>query len=124
MLWHRRAIFFCAVIFGALGYGWQASDNRIRSDYPIRPVRFTDVHLTDDFWAPRIETNRTVSITTAFDQCDRTGRLENFTRAAQVLRGVELQDKHAPPFPFDDTDPYKVLDGASYALSARPDPKL
>jgi len=124
MFWPRRTIFFGVVAFGALGYGWQASESRIRSDYPIRPVRFTDVHLTDEFWAPRLETNRTVSIPTAFDQCDRTGRIENFTRAAQVLRGLELKDKHAPPFPFDDTDPYKVLEGASYALSVRPDPKL
>jgi DUF1680 family protein len=120
----RQVIFFCAITCGALVYGWQASETGIRADYPIRPVRFTDVHLSDDFWAPRIETNRMVSIPTAFDQCDRTGRLENFTRAAAVLRGLELKDKHAPPFPFDDTDPYKVLEGASYALSVRPDPKL
>jgi DUF1680 family protein len=120
----HRTIALCAVACGAVLYGWQASDNRIRADYPIRPVRFTDVHLTDEFWAPRIETNRTVSIPTAFDQCERTGRLENFTRAARVLHGLELADKHAPPFPFDDTDPYKVLEGASYALTVRPDPKL
>jgi len=28
----------------------------------IRPVPFTAVHLDDVFWAPRIETNRTVTI--------------------------------------------------------------
>jgi DUF1680 family protein len=120
----RCKIVICSVIGAALLYGWQASDNTIRADYPIRPVRFTDVHVTDEFWAPRIETNRTVSIPTAFDQCERTGRLENFVRAAQVLKGLDLKDKHAPPFPFDDTDPYKVLEGASYALTVTPDPKL
>jgi DUF1680 family protein len=103
---------------------WQADESRPSQDYPIRPVRFTEVHVSDDFWAPRIETNRTVSISTAFDQCERTGRIENFVRAATVLRGQDLADKHAPGFPFDDTDPYKVLEGASYALSVRPDPKL
>jgi DUF1680 family protein len=112
------------MVGSALLYGWQASDNSIRADYPIRPVRFTDVHVTDEFWAPRIQLNRTVSIPTAFDQCERTGRLENFVRAAQVLQGLDLKDKHAPPFPFDDTDPYKVLEGASYALTVKPDPKL
>jgi DUF1680 family protein len=45
-------------------------------------------------------------------------------RAAQVLQGLDLKDRHAPPFPFDDTDPYKVLEGASYALTVKPDPKL
>jgi len=73
-------------------FGWQAADNGIRADYPIRPVRFTDVHVSDEFWAPRIELNRTVSIPTAFDQCERTGRIENFTRATQVLKGLELKD--------------------------------
>jgi DUF1680 family protein len=120
----RSILFFGLVIAAALLYGWQSSDNRPQADYPIRPVRFTDVHVTDEFWAPRIELNRSVSIPTAFDQCERTGRLENFVRAAQVLQGLDLKDRHAPPFPFDDTDPYKVLEGASYALTVRPDPKL
>ena len=120
----RRKIVIGSALGAVLLYGWQASDPRTQTDYPIRPVRFTDVHVTDEFWTPRIETNRTVSIPTAFDQCERTGRIENFTRAAQVLRGLDLKDRHAPGFPFDDTDPYKVLEGASYALSVKPDPKL
>ncbi len=32
-------------------------------DYPIRPLNFTKVHVTDAFWAPRLETNRTVTFT-------------------------------------------------------------
>jgi DUF1680 family protein len=95
-----------------------------KRDYPIKPVPFTQVHVNDQFWAPRIETNRQVSIPTAFDQCERTGRIENFVRAAEAIRGEKLQDKHPPGFPFDDTDPYKVIEGASYTLSVHPDPKL
>ena len=56
-------------------------------DYPVQPVPFTAVQLTDAFWAPRIETNRTVTIPFAFEQCERTGRVDNFVRAAKVLRG-------------------------------------
>lgn len=93
-------------------------------DYPIKPVPFTQVHVNDQFWAPKIEINRKVSIPTAFDQCERTGRIENFVRAAEVIRGQNIKDKHYPPFPFDDTDPYKVIEGASYTLSVNPDPKL
>lgn len=95
-----------------------------KRDYPIKPVPFTQVHVNDQFWAPRIEKNRTVSIPTAFQQCERTGRIENFVRAAEAIRGETLQDKHPPGFPFDDTDPYKVIEGASYTLSVHPDPKL
>src|SRR5207247_3987687 len=51
-------------------------------DYPVQPVPFTSVHLTDVFCAPRIETNRTETIPFAFEQCDLTGRVEHFIRAA------------------------------------------
>jgi hypothetical protein len=56
-------------------------------DYPIKPVPFTAVHLNDVFWAPRIEINRTVTIPFAFEQCEKTGRMDNFDRAATALRG-------------------------------------
>src|SRR5437762_572849 len=54
-------------------------------DYPVKPVPFTSVHLTDIFWAPRIETNRLVTIPFAFEQCERSGRMDNFIRAAIAL---------------------------------------
>jgi DUF1680 family protein len=93
-------------------------------DYPVQPVPFTAVHLNDVFWAPRIETNRLVTIPFAFEQCEKSGRMDNFDRAAKALRGEELTNKRPPPYPFDDTDPYKVLEGASYALAVQPDPKM
>ena len=48
----------------------------------------------------------------------------NFERAAAVLRGENIADRKPPGYPFDDTDPYKVLEGASYSLAVQPDPKL
>ncbi|HWB84326.1 MAG TPA: beta-L-arabinofuranosidase domain-containing protein [Bryobacteraceae bacterium] len=94
-------------------------------DYRIKPVSFTKVHLSDEFWAPRIETNRKVTIPFAFQECETTGRVANFIHAAEALRGqISAQDRKIPPFPFDDTDIYKVIEGASYALSVQPDPKL
>jgi DUF1680 family protein len=93
-------------------------------DYPVRPVPFTEVHLNDFFWAPRIETNRSVSIPFAFKQCEDTARLLNFEEAAAALQGRPLANPKMTEFPFDDTDIYKVLEGASYALSVKPDPKL
>src|SRR5499426_1013599 len=93
-------------------------------DYPVKPVPFTAVHLDDVFWAPRIETNRQVSIPFAFQQCELSGRVDNFERAAKALRGEALTNTNPPGYPFDDTDLYKVIEGASYVLSVRPDPKL
>lgn len=86
---------------------------------PIREVSFTDVHLTDDFWAPRIETNRTVSIPSAFRQCEINGRFDNFALAGGLIKG-----EHQGDFSFDDTDPYKIIEGASYSLAVKFDPEL
>jgi DUF1680 family protein len=99
------------------------AQRQAKPDYPVQPVPFTAVHLTDVFWAPRIETNRKVTIPAAFQKCEDSGRVNNFERAAQALRG-EPHDMKAPPYPFDDTDLYKVIEGAAYVLSVQPDPKL
>jgi DUF1680 family protein len=90
-------------------------------DYLVKPVPFTAVHCDDVFWAPRIETNRLVTIPFAFEQCEKSGRIDNFERATKALRGEPLTNQKPPPYPFDDTDPYKVLEGASYALAVSPD---
>jgi DUF1680 family protein len=107
------------------GSGNRVMAQNLRKDYPVQPVPFTAVKLTDTFWAPKIETNRTVSIPFAFEQCETSGRVENFIRAAKALQGtLGDADRKMPGYPFDDTDIYKVIEGASYALSVRPDPKL
>jgi DUF1680 family protein len=93
-------------------------------DYPVKPVPFTSVHFTDAFWAPRLEINRKVTIPFAFKKDEDTKRIYNFERAAAVLRGETLTDKAPPGYPFDDTDVYKVIEGAAYALNVEPDPKL
>ena len=78
-------------------------------DYPFQPVPFTAVRLSDVFWAPRIETNRRVTIPAAFQKCEESGRVNNFERAALALKG-QPHDMKAPPYPFDDTDLYKVIE--------------
>ncbi len=93
-------------------------------DYPVKPVPFTDVHLHDAFWAPRIEINRTITIPHAFEKEEETGTVGNFVRAAQSLRHEPFENHHYPRYPFDDSDVYKVIEGAAYTLSVHPDPKL
>jgi uncharacterized protein len=127
----RRLFAVTAVMFLCAGVISRAAQNETarkqprqpQRDYPVKPVPFTAVHLNDLFWAPRIEINRTVTIPFAFQKCEETGRVENFNRAAAALRG-ELKDKKLPPYPFDDTDLYKVIEGAAYTLSVHPDAKL
>lgn len=96
---------------------WFAA-NAQKQDYPIQPVPFTSVKLTDHFWTSRIETNRTVTIPASFKRCDSTGRIKNFVMAA------EHKGKFCTVYPFDDTDIYKTIEGASYSLAVHPDPAL
>jgi DUF1680 family protein len=91
----------------------------IQKDYPIQPVSFTQVKVTDHFWAPRIELNQKVTIPIALDQCYKTGRVENFKIAAKLAKG-----KFQSEYPFDDSDLYKIIEGASYSLQTSPDARL
>src|SRR4030095_14037941 len=79
---------------------------------------FTAVHLTDNFWLPRLKINHTVTIPASFERCERTGRVKNFEMAAAK------SGKFCTTFPFDDTDIYKTIEGASFSLSLFPDKKL
>jgi len=71
---------------------------------PIQPVPFTQVHVQDQFWSPRMETNRSVTIPHAFEKCEETGRIDNFAIAGGVKSGEQRGT-----YPFDDTDIYKTL---------------
>ena len=88
-------------------------------DYPIQPVPFTSVRLTDNFWAPRIKKNATVTIPIAFSYCESTGRVRNFEIAGGLDTG-----RFVGIYPFDDSDVFKIIEGASYSLQTYPDPKL
>ncbi|MBH8567717.1 glycoside hydrolase family 127 protein [Microvirga sp. STS02] len=88
------------------------------ADYPIRAVPFTKVKLTDSFWLPRLKTNTDVTIPASFARCEATNRVKNFEMAAAK------SGKFATVYPFDDTDIYKTIEGASYSLSVYPDAKL
>jgi DUF1680 family protein len=89
------------------------------ADYPIQPVPFTSVKLTDNFWAPRIKKNATVTIPIAFSYCESSGRVKNFEIAGGLDTGT-----FKTIYPFDDSDVFKIIEGASYSLQTYPDPKL
>lgn len=87
-------------------------------DYPITPIPFTDVRLTGGLWAGRIETNRAKTIPYCFRKCEGTGRIANFARAAG------LEDGPHEGLWFNDSDVFKVIEGASYSLALTPDSDL
>lgn len=87
-------------------------------DYPYQPVPFTAVRVQDSFWSPRLETNRVTTVWYDFKKCEETGRIDNFAKAGKLMPG-EFRGT-----PFDDSDVYKVIEGASYTLALHPDAHL
>ena len=87
--------------------------------YPIIPVPFTSVKVTDSFWGQRLEASRKVTIPLAFSKCEETGRYKNFEKAAHPSDTIKVGG-----LSFDDTDVYKTIEGASYLLQTYPDKKL
>lgn len=91
--------------------------------YPITPVPFTSVKVWDNsFWGQRLETSRKVTIPLAFSKCESEGRYKNFERAAYPSNKYDVGK--LMPYPFDDTDVYKTIEGASYILQTYPDKRL
>lgn len=92
---------------------------QLKADYPIQPVAFTQVHVTDNFWAPKIKVNAEVTIPYTLEQCRKTGRIDNFLKAAGKMPADKLTE-----YTFDDTDVYKIIEGASYGLQVKKNPEL
>lgn len=95
----------------------------------INPAPFTSVRLRGGMLGHRQRVNREVTIPFALRQCEDSQRLENFDLAAETIRRraageAGFQNKPPTGFPFDDTDVYKCIEGASYSLSLADDPLL
>jgi len=69
---------------------------RQTSDYAVSPVSYRDVQISDPFWTPRLEINRTVSIPGLFDRYERK--------------------KQNPDL--------RLIEAACYVLAHNPDPAL
>ena len=91
--------------------------------YPYQQVPFTNVKLApNSFFGDRVKAAKEVTIPLAFSKCKSEHRYENFEKAAHP------NDKYVVEkfmlYPFDDTDVYKTIEGASYMLQSFPDKKL
>jgi uncharacterized protein len=110
----RVACFATVTLVAAAG----AAETPVRDDYPITPVPFTAVRITDGFWEPRQETNRTVTIPWAFRMAEETGRIDNFMVAGKLKPGKFVGRR------YNDSDVYKIMEAAAYSLAVHPDPQL
>lgn len=88
------------------------------NDYSYKPVSFAKVQLSDQFWLPRLETNHKVTIPYDFKKCEETFRIDNFAVAGGLKKGSFQGIR------YNDSDVFKVMEGAAYSLSSHPDPEL
>lgn len=85
---------------------------------PLRAVPFHDVTINDAFWKPRMQVNREKTLPHVWRKCEETGRIANLARAAGRAEGPY------EGYFFNDSDVFKLLEGACYLLQAQPDPDL
>ena len=86
----------------------------------LSPIPFTKVQFNDCFWAPRIVTNRTVTLQHIYHMLEETGRISAFDLNFER----DLTTPHLITLIFGDSDPAKWIEAASYSLATHPDPEL
>ncbi|MDZ7633443.1 MAG: glycoside hydrolase family 127 protein [Bacteroidales bacterium] len=74
--------------------------------------------VNDKFWSPKIELNRVKTIPYVFSQCEQTGRIDNFAIAGGIVKGRHTGER------YNDSDVFKIIEGACYSLMETPDPVL
>ena len=107
-----------SLISGLLATSLLAATIAVAGDYPYRPADMTDVSIKEGFWLPRFETNRKVTVWADFKKSEETGRIANFINAGKRLKGS------FKGIPFDDSDVFKIIEGAAYTLATHPDAEL
>lgn len=99
--------------------GCNSAQTENSKDYPIAPVDFTHVQLHEGFWKDWVSTVVHNTIPFAFQKCDETGRIDNFIFAGGLKEG-----KFRGEYGFNDSDLYKIMEGAAYSLMLDGDPEL
>ena len=111
----KKYILFAAILLLLQSCSKQQKFN----DYPISMVDIKNVELTDSFWLPKIKTVQNTTIKYGLEKCVNEGRLDNF-----LIAGRKKEGKVHGKMPFDDTDVYKIIEGASYSLISAPNKAL
>lgn len=120
-MFNKKKLFIFISILAVSGSG--IAKNILKNSYPFEQVPFTSVKISQNsFWGNRIKAVRDVTIPLAFSKCETEGRYDNFVKAAHPDEKYDVSTFMG--FPFDDTDVYKTIEGASYVLQTFPDKKL
>jgi len=97
--------------------GRSTHDKPVNAGWLVSPA-LNEVSINDNFWTPLIERNRTETIPYAFGKCEETGRIDNFAIAGGLKKGKFTGER------YNDSDVFKIIEGACYSLMETPDPAL
>ncbi len=120
----KNYLTFISALFTAI-LGIQCADQPGRlveqadSFYPLQSASIRKVKLTDGFWLPIIQRVQEKTIQYAIEKCRDEGRMDNF-----LIAGGQLDGTVKGAMPFDDTDLYKIIEGASISLVSAPNDQL
>lgn len=92
-----------------------------REAEPLTPVSFEKVALEDNFWLPRLKTQKETLV--PFSLQKTAYAVENLRRTGQYLRGEKLDKGFEGPY-YVASDLFKVMEGAAYLLILDKDEKL
>src|SRR4030042_192140 len=87
-------VFFALCLLAMTAVSSCSRSGTVKSDYPIIPVSFRNVEITDSFWLPRIETTRTVTLPYLIGLSGKSGRP---TEARLVEAASDFLAKHPDP---------------------------
>jgi len=93
--------------------------DEVSQGYMLEPINIRNIKMTDDFWLPIIERVQETTIAFALEKCRQEGRFDNF-----LIAGGQMEGTVKGVMPFDDTDVYKIIEGASNSLISAPNTEL
>lgn len=113
------AVSLLMTVYGHSQQNSKKTDVPQKLAYTITPVNIRNVKLTDEFWLPIIKKIQKKTIEYAIQKCEQEGRLDNF-----LIAGGKMKGPVKGHFPFDDSDVYKIIEGASNTLISEPNKPL
>jgi len=112
------ALIACAVIFMVSACNRGTTGPVMEQSGWLETPSLQAVTVNDSFWKPIIERNRTATIPYIFGKCEETGRIDNFAIAGGLKKGKHTGQR------YNDSDVFKIIEGACYSLLETPDPEL
>lgn len=110
----------CAVPFLSLLCSCSCEDV-VKPDEPLRPLTFEQVNLEDDFWLPRLKTQKETLVPFSLEKTEPA--VENLRLVGQYLK-TGRQEKMQQLARYVASDLFKVMEGAAYLLTLESDPEL